>query len=102
MRNASGPTTPAMVPFLTLADTTCITGDLNVPSLAIHPDATPQTLLGIAEARLGQLDTLLSILECANPAITVPVSEVTCVIRAQVEAVRLLVEQANERSRKEH
>jgi hypothetical protein len=86
------------VPFLTSADTYRLPVEAP-PSLAIHPDATPETLWSIAESRLQQLESLLNILSCTSKVdIVVEVSELADIIRAQVQGALMLAKEANERA----
>lgn len=85
------------VPFLTGADTYLLSST-PPPSLAIVPEASAETLWRIAESRLRHLDQLLGILSCASEVeVEVPVSELSDIIRAQVQGVLLLAKEANER-----
>ncbi len=85
------------VPFLTGADAYLLPA-VPPPSLAIVPEATAETLWRIAESRLQQLETLLSILSCTGETeVVVPVCEVADLIRAQVQGVLMLAKEGNER-----
>lgn len=87
------------VPFLTSADTYLLPAQ-TPPALAIHPDATPETLWNIAESRLQQLESLLNILSCVNSiGIVVEVSELSDLMRAQVQGALMLAKEGNERAR---
>lgn len=87
------------VPFLTSADTYLLPAE-PPPSLAIHPDATAETLWSIAESRLRQLESLLNILSCSSKVdIVVEVSELADIIRAPLQGALMLAKEGNERAR---